>query len=393
VPGLLIYSLRSLWARRVRSVSTLLGIAFLVFVLCASFMLAAGIRETFVSSGRPDQALVLQHSQFSEEGSKLPASVRGQVAAAPGVRRGNDGQPLVTGEVVAHARMKSTRDPELVATLQVRGVADDVFRLRPDVHVVEGRALTPGTSEAMVGRGLLGRYEGLRLGDTFELAAGRPIAVVGVLESRGSLYESEVWVDLSTAQRSLDLEATLSSVTAELEGANAFDAFAATLGADKVTGLQIVRTSGYFERASFGLRRLVLVLGSILGALFSLGAVMGAMLTLHASVAQRAPEIGVLRALGFGWRAILAVFLLESLSIALAGAALGVAFSLLTPLFDFGTTNPATSQQVGFHFQPHPSVLVIALAVALVVGLLGGALPSIRAARLDPVTALRGGVE
>lgn len=119
----------------------------------------------------------------------------------------------------------------------------------------------------------------------------------------------------------------------------------------------------------------------------------GAMLTLHASVAQRAPEIGVLRALGFGWRSILAAFLLESLSLALAGAALGVAFSLLTPLYDFGTTNPATSQQVQFHFQPEPSVIVIAFVVALVVGLLGGALPSIRAARLDPVTALRGGVE
>jgi putative ABC transport system permease protein len=389
----LIYSLRSLWARRVRSVSTLLGIAFLVFVLCASAMLAAGIRETFASSGRADQAIVLQHSQFTENGSKLPASVLGLVAAAPGVRRGDGGKPLVTGEVVAHTRMPSTLDPDLVATLQVRGVADNVFRLRPEVRVLEGRALAPGTSEAMVGRGLVGHYERLRLGDSFELAAGRPIVIVGVLESGGSSYESEVWVDLETAQRSLDLDATLSSVTADLEQPNAFDAFAATLSADKVTGLQIMRTRGYFERASFGLGRVILLLGGILGVIFSLGAVLGAMLTLHASVAQRMPEVGVLRALGFGRRSILAAFLVESLGLALAGAAVGVVLSMLTPLLDFRTMNFSTNQEVTFRFEPELGVLAIAAGVALVVGLLGGALPSIRAARVDPVIALRGGVE
>jgi putative ABC transport system permease protein len=393
MPRLLIYSLRSLWARRVRSVSTLLGIAFLVFVLCASAMLAAGIRNTFASSGRLDQAIVLQHSQFTENGSNLPASVLGLVAAAPGVRRGDAGQPLVTGEVVAHTRMPSTLDPDLVATLQVRGVADNVLRLRPEVRVVEGRAITPGTSEAMVGRGVVGHYQGLRLGDSFELAAGRPIVVVGVFESGGSSYESEVWVELGTAQRSLDLEATLSSVTADLDPPSAFDAFAATLGADKVTGLQVLRTRGYFERASFGLGRMIVMFGGILGFIFSLGAVLGAMLTLHASVAQRMPEIGVLRALGFRRRSILAAFLVESLGLAVAGAAVGVAFSMLTPLLDFRTMNLATNQEVNFRFEPELGVLVIASAVALVVGLLGGALPSIRAARVDPVTALRGGVE
>lgn len=393
MPRLLMYSLRSLWARRVRSLSTLLGIALLVFVLCAASMLAAGIRGTFASSGRSDQAIVLQHSQFTEHGSKLPASVLGLVAAAPGVRRSDGEQPLVTGEVVAHTRMQSTLDPDLVATLQVRGVAGNVLRLRPDVQVVEGRALTPGTSEAIVGRGLVGRYEGLRLDDSFELAPGRPIVIVGVFESGGSSYESEVWIDLGTAQRSLDLDATLSSVTAELEQPSAFEAFAATLGADKVTGLQVLRTRAYFERVSSGLGQVILVLGGILGFIFSLGAVLGAMLTLHASVAQRMPEIGVLRALGFGRRSILAAFLLESLGIAFAGAALGVASSMLTPLLDFRTMNFATNQEVNFRFEPELGVLVIAGAVALVVGLLGGALPSIRASRVDPVIALRGGQE
>jgi putative ABC transport system permease protein len=393
VPRLLTYSLRSLWARRVTSLSTALGIAFLVFVLCASYMLAAGIRATLSSSGRSDQALVLQNSTYSENGSQLPASLLDQVASAPGVRRGSDGQPLVTGEVVAHTMIESTTIPGLISTLQVRGVADNVFQLRPEGRVIEGRPIQPGTSEALVGRGLLGRYAGLRLGESFELAAGRPIRVVGVLASDGSSYESEVWVDLATAQHSLDLEATLSSITAQLERPSALDDFAATLAQNKQIGLAVVNTRRYFESVSFGLGDMVLLLGGILGIIFSLGAVMGAMLTLHASVAQRVTEIGVLRALGFRRRSIMAGFLVESVTLSLVGAAFGVGFSLLTPFFDFSITNLATNQEVSFRFEPDASVVLIAAAVAVAVGLLGGALPSIRAARLDLITALRSSPE
>jgi putative ABC transport system permease protein len=377
----------------VTSLSTALGVALLVFVLCASYMLAAGIRATMVSSGRADQAIVLQNSAYWENASKLPASLLARVAAAPGVRRGNDGQLLVTGEIVAHTMMPSSTTPGLVSTLQVRGVADNVFQLRPEVRVLEGRPIQPGASEALVGRGLVGRYEGLRLGDSFELIAGRPIRVVGVLDSGGSSYESEVWIDLATAQHGFDLDATLSSITAQLERPSALDDFATTLTRDKQIGLAATSTRRYFERVSFGLGDVVLFVGGVLGVIFSLGAVMGAMLTLHSSVAQRMPEIGVLRALGFESRSILAGFLLESVALSLVGAAFGVGFSLLTPFFDFSITNIATNQQVNFRFEPDVAVLLIAAQVGVLVGLLGGALPSARAAGLDPVAALRGGVE
>ena len=393
MPRLLTYSLRSLWARRVTSSSTALGVAFLVFVLCASYMLAVGIRATMASSGRTDQVLVLANNSNSENGSRLPASLLGRVAGAPGIRRGNDGQPLVTGEVVAHTMMPSTLTPALVSTLQVRGVADNVFRLRPEVRVSEGRPIQPGTSEGLVGRAVVGRYEGLRLGESFELTSGRPIRIVGVFESGGSSYESEVWVDLATAQHALDLDASLSSITVQLERPSAFDDFAATVTRDKQVGLAVTNTRHYFERVSFGLGEVVLLLGGILGVIFSLGAVMGAMLTLHASVAQRTTEIGVLLALGFGRRSILAGFLVESVALSLGGAAFGVGFSMLTPLFDFSITNIGTNQQVSFRFEPDAAVLLIAAAVGLLVGVLGGALPSARAARFDPVTALRGGAE
>lgn len=391
MPRLLTYSLRSLWARRTTSFSTALGIAFLVFVLCASHMLATGIRETMASAGRDDRALVLQHSTFSEDASKLPHSLLGVVATAPGIRRGQDGQPLIMGEVVAHTLMANTRVAELVSTVQIRGVSGNVFLLRPEVHVQQGRPLVSGTSEALVGRGLLGRYEGLELGQTFELASGRPIRIVGVLESGGSAFESEVWVDLETAQSSLDLQATLSSITAQLLAPSAFDGLEAVLSKDKQTGLRVLRESVYYENISWGLGGVVMILGGTLGVIFSLGAVLGAMLALNSSVSQRLPEIGVLRALGFQPRSILAASLIESVGLSCAGAVLGVALSMLTPLFDFSTINLTTNQEVNFRFQPEAAVALIAVTVALVVGLLGGALPSLRAARLDPVAALRGG--
>jgi putative ABC transport system permease protein len=295
------------------------------------------------------------------------------------------------GEVVAHTLMDSTRTPGLVSTLQIRGVSANVLALRPEVRISEGRAIAPGTSEATVGRGLLGRYAGLELGKSFELASGRPIQIVGVMESGGSVYESEVWMDLETAQSSLDLQGTLSSVTAWLTEPSAFEGFEATLSKDKQTGLLVLRERSYYEHISWGLGDVILILGGILGVIFSLGAVLGAMLALHSSVAQRLPEVGVLRALGFARRSILAAFLTESVGLALAGAALGVSLSMLTPLCDFRTINLTTNQEVSFRFQPEASVALIATGVALIVGLIGGALPSIRAALLDPVVALRGG--
>jgi putative ABC transport system permease protein len=191
MPRLLSYALKSLWARRVTTLATAAGIALLVFVLSASGMLANGMRHTMQSAGDPRRALVMQQNQWSEQGSHLPQSVFGLAAAAPHVKRNAGGQPLITGETVSHLMLASTTDEERFSTLQIRGVGANVFELRPSVRILAGRALKPGTPEAMVGKGLVGRYTGLALGQSFELAAGRPITVVGVFENGGSAKASK----------------------------------------------------------------------------------------------------------------------------------------------------------------------------------------------------------
>jgi putative ABC transport system permease protein len=389
VPKLLNYSLRSLWVRRTTTLATAGGIALVVFVLSASRMLAWGMRQTMASAGNADQALVLELDAWAEAASRMDQSVLSQVAAAPGVKRNALGQAMVTGESVAQLMLTSVNDAHRISTLQVRGVAENVFELRPEVKLIAGRAIRTGTDEAIVGKGLVGRYRGLRLGDKVELANHRELAVVGVFESGGSAYESEIWADLDAVRRSFSFLATLSSVTAQLESESGLDGFASPLTADKQTGLSVARESAYYQKISQGLPDVITALGMIETLIFSLGAVLGAMITMHASVSQRGREIGVLRALGFGRLQILNAFLLESIALGLAGSLAGAAFSLLTPFLDFATVNFASGQEIVFHFTPTLEILLVSVAVGALVGGLGGLLPAIRAARISPVQAMR----
>jgi len=386
---LLTYGLRSLWAGRTTTLATAIGISLLVLVLAASGMLASGLRETMASAGRPDYALVLQQNQWSEQGSHLPQSVLGQVASAPGLKRDATGQPLLAGETVSHLVMASARQAERFSTLQIRGVTANVLSLRPSVHVSAGRAIAPGTAEAIVGRGVAGRFEGLSLGGSFEIAAGRPITVVGVFESGGSAYESEIWADFDTARSSLAMEGVVSTITAQLENEAALDGFAELLTRDKQTGLAVERESGYYARVSGGAADVIATLGVAEAAIFSLGAIFGTMIVFYGSVTQRRHEIGVLRALGFRGRSILATLLGEAVALSLAGGAFGIGLALLTPLLDFNMINFATDQEVAFRFKPDTGALLLSLGLATVVGLLGGLLPALRAARLQPVQAMR----
>jgi putative ABC transport system permease protein len=382
------YSLKSLWMRRMDTLAALVALALLVFVLAASSMLSAGMKHAIESSGSPARAIVLQKDAFSEGQSRLPASSLGLVAAAPGVQRDAEGQPLVSGETVSQLLVQRIDNPERVSTLLVRGVSDRVFALRPEVRIVRGRPLRPGTNEAIVGEKLLGPYAGLGFEQPFNLSANHDVQVVGVFESGGSSYASELWVDLDVARSAFAQSEGLSSVTAELESPDRLDAVSVALSGSKQE-VEVARQSDYYEKVSGGVADFILVIGIVETIVFSLGAILGAMLTLYASVARRRQEIGVLKALGFSRTQVMVAFLVEGVALSLAGAALGVGLALLTPLIEFRTLNGATGQELVFYFRPTLSIVLAAVGVSTVVGLLSGLFPALRAARLPPLEMMR----
>jgi putative ABC transport system permease protein len=285
--------------------------------------------------------------------------------------------------------LPSLVDATRISTLQVRGVSSNVFELRPEARIIAGRAIQPGTEEALVGKAVMGRYPGLRIGEQVEFSFSTRPTVVGVFEAAGSVYESEIWADVETVRRAFSFLTQLSSITAQLDSASALDGFGAPLLADKQTGLSVASESAYYEKVSQGLPDVIGVLGIVETLIFSIGAVLGALITMHASVSQRSREIGVLRALGFGRLQILFSFIVESAALGFGGALIGAGVSLLTPLIDFRCMNFATGQEVAFRFVPSLANLGFAILAGTAVGAVGGLLPAIRAARVSPVQAMR----
>jgi putative ABC transport system permease protein len=383
------YSLLSLWHRRRTALASAAGIGLLVFVLAASRMLAAGLSSTMLRAGRADRALVLQRDAWIESGSRIRGTTSELLAGAPGVKRDGAGIPRVASETAVAVSLSRAGRRAEYSTVQVRGVTEASYALRPYLRIVEGRAAKPGTIEAVVGSGIAGRYEGLGLGERFELQKSRAFVIVGRFEADQTAYESEVWADLEAVRSAMGWQGYLSSVTAELESEGVFPELKRTLEADPKAGLSVTRERDYYEKISEGMTKMIGGLGDLVGFVFSFGAALGAAITMYAAVSERRRELGVLRALGFPRRAILLGIVLESAVLGLAGGGVGALAAWLTRFLRFSTLNYATGELVSCPFLPSVPILATALACGLAVSVLGGIFPAWRAARIDPVSAMR----
>ena len=247
------YNVRSLMVRKTTTLATAGGIALVVFVLAAALMLSAGVKKTLVAGGRDDNAIVLRKGSGNELSSSIESPTVSLVLAAPGVKKDETGAPLGTGEiVVVIAQQKLSAEPGQVSNILVRGVTENVFKVRPEVHLIAGRAPKPGTDECLVGKGIAGNFQGMSLGEKFELKKNRPVEVVGIFEAGGSSFESEVWANIETARTSFGREGLVSSVTVRLESAAKLDGFKATVSTDKQLQLETKRETTYYEEQSQG---------------------------------------------------------------------------------------------------------------------------------------------
>ncbi len=383
------YNVRSLAVRKATTIATAFGIALVVFVLASSLMLSAGIRKTLGSSGRSDNAIVLRMGSDAELGSTVEESSVPLILAAPGVKSDAQGKPLGSSEIVVVAAMTKL-GADGVTNVTIRGVSDGSTGFRPEVQIVAGRPPKPGADEVTIGSRIRGRIEGLDLGQTFELKKNRPVTVVGVFDAGGSSYESEVWGDAELVRQAYHREGVYSSVRVQLESPTKFDAFRAGVENDKRLGLQAVRETAFYEKQSEGVATFVGVLGTSVSIFFAAGAMIGAMITMYGAVASRQREIGTLRALGFSRTSVLSSFLFEAILLAAVGGAVGAAASILMGFVHFSMVNMSSWSEMVFSFDPTPRVLTTALVFACGMGLFGGLLPAVRAARTSPLKAIRG---
>ena len=380
------YTARNLLTRKLTTALTAGGMALVVFVYAAVLMLDAGLKETLVATGRDDNIVVTRRSSGTEIQSAVDRQQAAVVESQPEIAIGPGGSVLASKEtVVLIAQPK--RDTGVATNVTVRGVGTEGLALRPQVRILAGRMFRPGSTEIVVGRGVAERFERVGIGERLRFG-GREWTVVGVFDGGGSAFDSELWGDGEQMMQSFRRQA-FSSVIARLVEPSAFDALKSRLEADPRLTVEVKRERAFYEEQSQALSNFISYLGLTLSVIFSIGAMIGAMITMYAAVANRTGEIGTLRALGFRRRAVLAAFLAEALFLGLVGWAVGLAFASLMQLVQISTLNWQSFAELAFRFALTPRIVLQSLAFALAMGLLGGVLPALRAARLKIVDALR----
>ncbi len=382
VAAVTLMNIRNLPARLGSSSVVVVGIAGVVAVLVTLLAMAGGFAAALERGGDPERALVLRGGATSEmTGTLGPEAVR-ILSTMPEVDAYSP-ELYVVADVPKH----STGQP---ANLVIRGVGQGAFQIRPQVRIVEGRSFAPGKRELIVGRNAASEFVGLTLGGKVALRESE-WTVVGLFAANGSAYESELWADLPVTQSTYRRGATVQSVRVRLTSPDALQSFVERVRNDRRLDLEAQGEQAFYQKQSNDLNALIRTFGYTVAVIMAFGAFFAALNTLYTAVSARTVEIATLRALGFGALAVIISVLIEALGLALAGGILGA----LMAYFGFNgltvsTLNQASFSQVAFDFAVTPELLIQGLAWAMVLGLVGGLFPAVRAAKLPITRALRG---
>ena len=365
------------------------GIAGVVGVLVALLAMAEGYAETLRKSGSEDTAIVLRGASAAEVASVMSRDDITQIAQAPGVAKSAKGEPLVSAETVVAANLpvKGTKTDE-EGSVQMRGVGDEAFAVRPQVKIVSGRKFQPGLKELIVGQGAARQFEGLEPGRQLRLG-NQMWTVTGVFAS-GDSMESELWADAPVVAETYRRGASRNSVTVKLTDAAAFKGFKDALEANPQLKVDTSTTLAFFAKQSEQMTKILRIIGIVVGSIMAVGAVFGALNTMFAAVATRAREIATLRAIGFPGLPVVVAVMLETMLLAALGGLIGGAIAYL--LFNGHAASTMAAGSVGklsFELRVSGQLLWEGLKWALAIGFIGGLFPAVRAASVPVTTALR----
>lgn len=378
----LAYIARNLWTRRLTTTLTAGGLALVVFVFATVLMLDAGLKKTLVSTGEHDNVVVIRKGAETEVQSAIDRNQASIMEMHPSVAIGADGRPLASKEevvLISLVKISSNKPSNVV----IRGVSPTGLGLRPQVKLVAGRMFKAGSSEIIVGSSVAKGFSGTQIGEHLRFAQ-RDWTVVGTFDAGGSGFDSEIWGDVDQLMQSFR-RTSYSSMVVRLAQTNLFDRFKADIDVDPRLADEAKREQAFYSDQSKALSTFINILGFTLSTIFSIAA----MITMYASVANRVAEIGTLRALGFKRINVLAAFLVEAMLLALVGGIAGLGCAALMQFASFSTTNFQTFADLSFRFILTPTIVVKTLAFSVTMGLIGGFLPAMRAARMNIVDALR----
>jgi len=383
---LILINLKSVPSRWGATLVIVVGLAGVVGVVTALQSMSAGMVATLRSTGSPNRAIVLKGGSNSELSSFITRDQAVVIEQAEGVAKGADGRGLASGELILIAE-RPLRRSKTDSNVSMRGVGAAGFAMRPELTIVDGRPFKPGLQEIIVGVKALEQFVGLEVGSTVQIR-GSQWTVVGTFRSNGDAHESEIWVDIETAQSAFRRNG-YSSMLVQLQEPTAFDAFKDSLTADPRLQVDVLNEIEYFSAQSRSFTRIIGVLVTVVGIIMGLGAVFAALNTMYSAVAARTVEIATLRALGFSGSVVILATIAEAMSLALLGGAIG---GLGAYVFFNGytvSTLGAGFTQVAFSFRVTPALLVTGMVLSLFVGFLGGFFPALRAARMQIAVALR----
>lgn len=380
-------NLRNIPQRIGSSVVAIVGVAAVVLVFAAVLSMAKGFERTMLSAGAEDTAIILRSGSTSELNSGLSNDQVLIVANAPGVLKDGDSS-VMSAElyVVVDVKKRSTLTD---ANVPFRGIQGGAFDVRDGVSIAEGRMFEEGRNELIVGRAAQQEFAGLDVGSTIRFGQTE-WTVTGVFEAGGSVSESELWTDVRVLQNAYRRGNSFQSVRVRLEDAASLASLEQALADDPRIDADVLSEREYYSSQAQGLSRFIRLIGYPLTILMAIGAVFGALNSMYSSVSVRGKEIATLRALGFGPLPVLVSTMAESTLLALIGGLLGgIAAYLAFNGFQVSTLNGPSFSQVVFDFAVTPDLLAQGLYAALIIGIAGGILPAIRAARLPVAQALR----
>jgi len=382
-------NVRSIPQRGAMSIASVVAVALTIAVLLFFLALANGLRSTVEGSGAEDVAIAIREGSTAELNSVVTRDQLVILATGPRVVQ-RSGAPLASGEllVIVDGIKRSTGTN---ANMPFRGIGAEGLALRRGVTITQGRMFSPGTNEIVVGAGLLREFSGFEFGQTVRIRGG-DWQVVGVFEAPGTVFESELWADIAVTQSLFNRPNVYQTMRIQLTSAAAMLAYREWADNDaRLSGLEILSEREYYAGQASQSTQGFIVIAWILGIMMAIGALAGALNTMYSSVSARASEIATLRIIGFsGWATFFGT-MVEALALSALGGVLGVLIAFAA--FNGRTTSTLGSgfTQLVFKFELSPGIIITAIIVSIVIGLFGGLLPGIRAARQRPQLELAAG--